>query len=97
MACYLAAIVHDYEHVGLTNDFLVASGAPLAVLYNDRAPLENHYCAAAFALLHRPDCNFLAHLPKVSIMPGWTAVIIFPGKGLPNGITIHSIHAVYMP
>jgi hypothetical protein len=29
---------------GLTNDFLMATGAPLAVLYNDRSPEENHVC-----------------------------------------------------
>lgn len=35
--------VHDYEHVGLTNDFLVATSSPLAMRYNDRTPLENHH------------------------------------------------------
>lgn len=31
MACLLAAIVHDFEHRGLNNDFLVKSADPLAV------------------------------------------------------------------
>ena len=36
LACYTAAAVHDFEHGGLTNDFLVSSGDALAVTYNDR-------------------------------------------------------------
>lgn len=36
----------------------------LALRYNDRAPLENHHCAAAFLLLRRPEYAFMAHLPK---------------------------------
>jgi hypothetical protein len=54
--------VHDYDHGGLTNDYLIASGHDLALLYNDRAPLESHHAAAAFRLLRRPEYNFLAAL-----------------------------------
>ncbi|GLC47046.1 hypothetical protein PLESTM_002012800 [Pleodorina starrii] len=53
LAAYLAAIIHDYAHPGLTGDFLVATSHPLALRYNDRSPLENHHCAAAFELLTR--------------------------------------------
>jgi hypothetical protein len=56
--------VHDYEHDGLTNDYLVASGHDLSILYNDRAPLENHHIAAAFSLLRKPEFNFLAALSR---------------------------------
>ena len=58
-------IVHDYDHGGLTNDYLIASRHDLAILYNDRAPLENHHVAAAFHLLRRPEYNFLAALSSV--------------------------------
>lgn len=29
MACYLAAIIHDFEHVGMSNDFLINTCDPL--------------------------------------------------------------------
>ncbi|GIM16339.1 hypothetical protein Vretimale_18970 [Volvox reticuliferus] len=64
MACYLAAAVHDYEHGGLTNDYLINSSDLLALRYNDRAPLENHHLAAAFTLLKKPEYAFMSHLPK---------------------------------
>ena len=57
-------MVHDYGHVGLTNDFLAATSDPLALQYNDHAPLENHHCAAAFSALQQPELNFTKRLPR---------------------------------
>merc|ERR1712110_116228 len=62
LACLHAAAVHDFEHKGLTNDFLVKTRDPRAVLYNDRHVNENHHFDAALALLCRPECNFLVAL-----------------------------------
>ncbi|GIL58439.1 hypothetical protein Vafri_13575 [Volvox africanus] len=62
LAAYFAAIVHDYGHPGLTNDFLVATSDPLAVRYNDRSPLENHHAAAAFSSMRRTGLDVLAPL-----------------------------------
>ncbi|KAI8469134.1 MAG: hypothetical protein J3K34DRAFT_386003 [Monoraphidium minutum] len=64
LACYTAAVLHDFEHGGLTNDFLVSSTDPLAITYNDKSPLENHHLAAAFKLLQQPDYNFTSVLTK---------------------------------
>lgn len=36
---------------GVNNDYLVKTLDPLALLYNDRSPMENHHTAAAFQLL----------------------------------------------
>ncbi|KAG7454561.1 hypothetical protein MATL_G00261040 [Megalops atlanticus] len=63
MALYVAAAMHDYDHPGRTNAFLVATGAPQAVLYNDRSVLENHHAASAWNLfMSRPEYNFLVNL-----------------------------------
>merc|ERR1719491_1258430 len=60
LAALLAAAVHDFEHKGVSNDFLVRSGDNRALLYNDQHVNEHHHVAAAFAVLRRPACNFLA-------------------------------------
>lgn len=66
MALYVAAAMHDYDHPGRTNAFLVATNAPQAVLYNDRSVLENHHAASAWSLfLSRPEFNFLSSLDHV--------------------------------
>ncbi|XP_078196742.1 cGMP-inhibited 3',5'-cyclic phosphodiesterase 3B isoform X7 [Callithrix jacchus] len=66
MALYVAAAMHDYDHPGRTNAFLVATNAPQAVLYNDKSVLENHHAASAWNLyLSRPEYNFLLNLDHV--------------------------------
>ncbi|XP_053416419.1 cGMP-inhibited 3',5'-cyclic phosphodiesterase 3B [Nycticebus coucang] len=63
MALYVAAAMHDYDHPGRTNAFLVATNAPQAVLYNDKSVLENHHAASAWNLyLSRTEYNFLLNL-----------------------------------
>ncbi|XP_072242206.1 cGMP-inhibited 3',5'-cyclic phosphodiesterase 3A-like isoform X1 [Leuresthes tenuis] len=66
MALYVAAAMHDYDHPGRTNAFLVATSAPQAVLYNDRSVLENHHAASAWNLfMSQPEFNFLVNLDHV--------------------------------
>ncbi|GFH21165.1 phosphodiesterase, partial [Haematococcus lacustris] len=64
LAAYLAAACHDYQHMGRTNDWLVETEDDLALLYNDRSPMENHHLAGAFSLLKHPDLNFLGAMSK---------------------------------
>lgn len=63
-ATLLAALIHDYEHTGTTNNFHVMSGSETALLYNDRAVLENHHVSAAFHVLKDDDCNILSNLSR---------------------------------
>lgn len=62
MALYTAAAMHDYDHPGRTNAFLVAIEDKKAILYNDRSVLENHHAASSWQLLCRPENNFVEHL-----------------------------------
>ena len=54
----------DYDHPGVNNAFLIATGDAKAVLYNDKSVLENHHVSSAFKLLAKPEMNFLSGLSK---------------------------------
>ncbi|KAJ3340441.1 High affinity cAMP-specific 3',5'-cyclic phosphodiesterase 7A [Gonapodya sp. JEL0774] len=62
LAAYVAAIIHDYDHPGVNNNFLINSRHPKSVLYNDRSILENHHAASAFSVLAEPQNDFLENL-----------------------------------
>ena len=59
LASYWSAVVHDFEHGGLNNDFLIKTGHPIALVYNDQSPLENHHLAAAFGLYIDPSMQYM--------------------------------------
>ncbi|GAB1600838.1 dual specificity calcium/calmodulin-dependent 3',5'-cyclic nucleotide phosphodiesterase 1A isoform X9 [Argonauta hians] len=63
-ATIIAALVHDYEHTGTTNNFHINTGSEFALLYNDKAVLENHHVSSAFRLLKIEELNILTGLSK---------------------------------
>ncbi|KAJ1512083.1 High affinity cAMP-specific 3',5'-cyclic phosphodiesterase 7A [Coelomomyces lativittatus] len=63
-ASLIAAIIHDYQHPGFNNVFLVATSDRLALMYNDQAVLEHFHCAAAFHLMESdPMLNIFEKFP----------------------------------
>uniref|UniRef100_A0A4W6F0M8 Phosphodiesterase n=1 Tax=Lates calcarifer TaxID=8187 RepID=A0A4W6F0M8_LATCA len=64
-AIIFAAAIHDFEHTGTTNNFHIQTRSDTAMLYNDRAVLENHHVSAAYRLLQNDDeMNILSNLSK---------------------------------
>ena len=61
----IAAVCHDYKHIGVNNDFLVRSGHDLAVLYNGNSPMENHHASSTLFLLKQREYDFLAEADAV--------------------------------
>ncbi|CAF0924105.1 unnamed protein product [Rotaria sordida] len=59
-AIFVAAIVHDFEHTGTSNNFHIQSRSDVALIYNDRAVLENHHVSAAFRLMRQDEYNILS-------------------------------------
>jgi len=62
LALLMSAICHDIEHPGVTNAFLVKTGSPLAIEYNDISVLESMHSATAFHILSLPECDILSAL-----------------------------------
>jgi len=68
LAGLIAATVHDYEHRGFNNDFLIKTNDEWAIDSNDKAPNENHHLSSAFRILRHQDCNFLHRMPHAQQM-----------------------------
>ena len=58
LCLFFAAIIHDYDHPGVNNNFLISTLDPRAILYNDRSVLENHHLSGSFKQLLKPENNF---------------------------------------
>ena len=98
----LAAAVHDLGHLGVNNEFLVASGDPLALRYNDVSVLENFHAATAFELMRvpgqelcsgmsRPDALRLRRLIIPLVLATDTArhaQLVEAGRRAPGGLRI---------
>ncbi|KHN82839.1 putative 3',5'-cyclic phosphodiesterase pde-4 [Toxocara canis] len=64
LAAIFASAVHDVDHPGFTNQYLINSNSELAIMYNDESVLEQHHLAVAFKLLQDSNCDFLVGLTK---------------------------------
>jgi cAMP-specific phosphodiesterase 4 len=57
-----AAMIHDVDHPGRTNNYQIALHSSLALRYNDRSVLENHHCSFAYMVMDAPGCNVLTSM-----------------------------------
>ncbi|XP_068607176.1 3',5'-cyclic-AMP phosphodiesterase 4C-like [Brachionichthys hirsutus] len=64
LAALFAAAIHDVDHPGVSNQFLISTNSELALMYNDESVLENHHLAVGFKLLHQENCDIFQNLTK---------------------------------
>ncbi|XP_071059720.1 3',5'-cyclic-AMP phosphodiesterase 4C-like isoform X2 [Pseudochaenichthys georgianus] len=64
LAALFAAAIHDVDHPGVSNQFLINTNSELALMYNDESVLENHHLAVGFKLLHQEHCDIFQNLNK---------------------------------
>uniref|UniRef100_A0A4W4GBC3 Phosphodiesterase n=1 Tax=Electrophorus electricus TaxID=8005 RepID=A0A4W4GBC3_ELEEL len=64
LAALFAAAIHDVDHPGVSNQFLINTNSELALMYNDESVLENHHLAVGFKLLHQDSCDIFQNLSK---------------------------------
>jgi len=62
LATMIAHIGHDVAHTGTNNAFLVKSGHPLAIEYNDQSPLENMHASFVFKTFAMENSRVLQNL-----------------------------------
>ncbi|KAH3756902.1 3'5'-cyclic nucleotide phosphodiesterase family protein [Pelomyxa schiedti] len=74
-AALFSAVVHDIQHPGVNNNFLIATKSKLSMTYNDISILENFHASTAFQLLEQPDMNFTASFSKEMFREFRTLVI----------------------
>eukprot|EP00842_Homolaphlyctis_polyrhiza_P000731 jgi/Hompol1/1659/HPOL_004940-RA len=56
----VAAAMHDVDHPGYNNAFMIATSSPTAIRYNDVAVLEHYHASTGFdIMLNEPGCNVL--------------------------------------
>ncbi|EGZ16164.1 hypothetical protein PHYSODRAFT_250971 [Phytophthora sojae] len=61
----LAAVMHDVEHVGLTNDFLIKTSHPIAQKYPTKAPMESKHMDLALQAVVDPKFDILSKMSPV--------------------------------
>ncbi|XP_054835625.1 cAMP-specific 3',5'-cyclic phosphodiesterase 4C isoform X2 [Eublepharis macularius] len=64
LAAIFAAAIHDVDHPGVSNQFLISTNSELALMYNDASVLENHHLAVGFKLLQEENCDIFQNLSK---------------------------------
>ncbi|XP_068939192.1 3',5'-cyclic-AMP phosphodiesterase 4A isoform X3 [Petaurus breviceps papuanus] len=64
LAALFAAAIHDVDHPGVSNQFLINTNSELALMYNDESVLENHHLAVGFKLLQEENCDIFQNLNK---------------------------------
>ncbi|XP_005654881.1 cAMP-specific 3',5'-cyclic phosphodiesterase 4A isoform X3 [Sus scrofa] len=64
LAALFAAAIHDVDHPGVSNQFLINTNSELALMYNDESVLENHHLAVGFKLLQEDNCDIFQNLSK---------------------------------
>ncbi|XP_029562501.1 cAMP-specific 3',5'-cyclic phosphodiesterase 4D isoform X5 [Salmo trutta] len=64
MAALFSSAIHDVDHPGVSNQFLINTNSELALMYNDTSVLENHHLAVGFKLLQEDNCDIFQNLSK---------------------------------
>ncbi|XP_068107315.1 3',5'-cyclic-AMP phosphodiesterase 4D isoform X2 [Hyperolius riggenbachi] len=64
LAAIFASAIHDVDHPGVSNQFLINTNSELALMYNDSSVLENHHLAVGFKLLQEENCDIFQNVTK---------------------------------
>jgi hypothetical protein len=60
----IGGAIHDHEHPGFNNVYLVETGDEIAIRYNDVSVLENHHVASSFKLMKSQEFNIFGNMER---------------------------------
>jgi cAMP-specific phosphodiesterase 4 len=63
-AACIASAVHDIDHPGVNNNFLIQSQHKMAILYNDISVLEYHHASRSFEIASTAETNIFKTFTK---------------------------------
>mmetsp|Transcript_64897 Transcript_64897/g.201017 ORF Transcript_64897/g.201017 Transcript_64897/m.201017 type:complete len:504 (+) Transcript_64897:160-1671(+) len=75
LALLAASIAHDVRHPGVNNAFLISTGSPLAITYNDKSVLENMHASVFFETMNLPGKHWLSRMAASDFKTFRTKVI----------------------
>lgn len=61
-ALLISALCHDLSHPGVTNQYIIEIQHELAIIHNDRSPLENMHCSKLFEICAGENTNIFSQL-----------------------------------
>jgi hypothetical protein len=66
MAVIIAPIIHDYNHPGKNNAFLISTSNTLAIRYNDLCVLEHFHVASVYELMTQEEYDIFSNFSPES-------------------------------
>jgi hypothetical protein len=63
-AIIIGGSIHDHEHPGFNNVYLVDTNDEFAIRYNDVSVLENHHVASSFKLIKQQEFDIFARFER---------------------------------
>ncbi len=66
LALAFSALMHDLNHTGKSNKFMIAKLTDLAIIYNDKSVLEMHHVSQAFRMMQDPKYDIFCEMSNAN-------------------------------
>ncbi|OHS92678.1 3'5'-cyclic nucleotide phosphodiesterase family protein [Tritrichomonas foetus] len=75
LALLTAAICHDANHDGFSNQYNVKAQTPLGILFKNQSVMETHHCSVSIGIITKDECNIFKTLTENESITMWTLFI----------------------
>jgi hypothetical protein len=87
----IGAAVHDVDHPGVNNYYLINTKSPLAIVYNDKSILESYHVACAFNILRDEKYDIFSNLTAENAKTARN-IIVTTVLGTDNAVHFEKLH-----